>query len=144
MLSRHPNIECRSYAQAQADRYNPNGQGALVGGALGAGLGAIIAGASGGNAGTGAIAGGVGGAVIGGVGNQNERERVYRQAYWDCMGSGPRAPAQPVYDPGAPPPGYGQQSWMNACAQKYNSFQWSGRHAGQFKGFDGYWHWCNL
>ena len=33
---------------------------------------------------------------------------------------------------------------MNACSQKYSSFQWTGPHAGQFKGFDGYWHWCNL
>ena len=134
--------ECQSYAQSQADAYAPTGKGALVGGAFGAGLGAIIAGATGGNAGTGAIAGGVGGAVLGGAANQSERQRIYNEAYWNCMNSGP-APA-PVYDPGAPPPGYGQQWWMEACGQKYRSFQWDGPRAGQFKGFDGYWHWCSL
>lgn len=137
--------ECRGYAQQQADAYAPNGQGAVAGGLLGALGGAAIAGISGGNAGTGAIAGGVGGAVIGGVGNQQKRQDVYNQAYWDCMNAGRRGPPpQPVYDPGAPPPGYGQQWWMNACASKYNSFQWTGPHSGQFKGFDGYWHWCSV
>ncbi len=141
--------QCRNYAQSQADQYAPNGKGALVGGLLGAGAGALIGGISHGNAGTGAIVGGVGGAVIGGAANQGERDRIYRQAYRDCMGSGPRAPAQPIYSPqpydaGPPPPGYGQQWWMNACSQKYGTFQWSGPHAGQFKGFDGYWHWCNI
>jgi hypothetical protein len=135
--------QCRAYAQQQADAYAPNGQGAVAGGLLGALGGAAIAGISGGNAGTGAIAGGVGGAVIGGVGNQQNRQQIYNQAYWSCMGSAPQ-PAQPVYDAGPPPPGYGQQGWMQACASKYKSFQWSGPLAGKFKGFDGYWHWCNL
>ncbi len=139
--------ECRAYAQSEADHYAPNGKGALVGGAFGAGLGAIIAGATGGNAGTGALVGGAGGAVLGGAANQDERQRVYRDAYYRCMNSGP-APqrvydAPPAYDMGPPPPGYGQQWWMKACSQKYGSFKWGGPHAGQFKGFDGYWHWCN-
>ena len=138
--------ECRAYAQDQADASNPNGQGAVTGGLLGALGGAAIAGIAHGNVGTGAIAGGVGGAVIGGVGNQDARQRVYQRAYWDCMnsGRGPRYAPQPVYDAGPPPPGYGDPGWMRACASKYRSFQWSGPHAGQFQGFDGYWHWCNL
>ena len=135
--------QCRSYAQQQADTYAPNGQGAVAGGLLGALGGAAIAGIAGGNAGTGAIAGGVGGAVIGGVDNQQKRQQIYNQAYWSCMGSAP-PPAQPIYDAGPPPPGYGDPNWMSACASKYGSFKWSGPHAGQFKGFDGYWHWCNL
>jgi hypothetical protein len=134
--------QCRAYAQQQADAYAPTGQGAVTGGLLGALGGAAIAGISGGNTGTGAIAGGVGGAVIGGVGNQQKRQEIYNQAYWSCMGSAPQP--QPIYDPGAPPPGYGQQWWMESCAAKYKSFQWTGPYAGQFKGFDGYWHWCNL
>ena len=138
--------ECRSYAQQQADAYAPNGQGAVAGGLLGALGGAAIAGIAHGNVGTGALAGGVGGAVVGGVGNQANRRDIYDRAYWSCMNSGRRAapPPAPVYDPGPPPPGYGDQGWMSACASKYRSFQWSGPHEGQFKGFDGYWHWCNL
>ncbi len=137
--------QCRAYARQQADAYAPTGQGAVVGGLLGAIGGGLIAGSTGGNAGTGAAIGGVGGAVVGGVANQEKRKEVYQQAYWDCMGSRPApAPVAPVYDPGPPPPGYGDPNWMNACAAKYRSFQWSGPHAGQFKGFDSYWHWCNL
>ncbi len=136
--------DCRVYAEQQANAYAPNGAGAVTGGLLGALGGAAIAGISGGNTGTGAIAGGVGGAVIGGVGNQQNRQQIYNNAYWQCRGKGNYAPAQPVYNPGAPPPGYGQQWWMQACSQKYNSFQWTGPHAGQFKGYDGYWHWCSL
>jgi hypothetical protein len=138
--------ECRSYAQQQADAYAPNGQGALAGGLLGAGAGALIGGIGHGNVGTGALVGGIGGAVVGGAMNQNKRQEVFNQAYSDCMnsGRGPRYAPQPVYDPGAPPPGYGDPGWMRACASKYRSFQWSGPHAGQFQGFDGYWHWCNL
>ena len=60
------------------------------------------------------------------------------------LASAAYAAPQPVYDPGAPPPGYGDPGWMRACASKYRSFQWSGPHAGQFQGFDGGWHWCNL
>jgi hypothetical protein len=136
--------QCRGYAQQQADAYAPNGKGALVGGVFGAGLGAIIAGATGGNAGTGALVGGAGGAVVGGAANQQNRQDVYNQAYWQCMNSGQQAPVQPIYDEGPPPPGYGDQGWMNACAAKYRSFQWDGPNSGKFKGFDGYWHWCNL
>jgi hypothetical protein len=136
--------QCRAYAQQQADAYAPNGQGALAGGLLGAGAGALIAGIGHGNVGTGALVGGAGGAVIGGVGNQQKRQDIYNQAYWSCMGSGPAVAPQPIYDAGPPPPGYGDPSWMQACASKYGSFQWSGPHGGQFKGFDGYWHWCNL
>lgn len=138
--------ECRGYAQQQANAYAPNGRGAIVGGAMGAGLGAIASGIGHGNVGTGALVGGLGGAFLGGAMNQNKRQDVYNRAYWDCMNSGPRyaAPPQPVYDPGPPPPGYGDPSWMQACADKYRSFRWSGPHAGQFKGFDGYYHWCQL
>ena len=137
--------ECRGYAQQQADAYAPNGQGALAGGLLGAGAGALIGGIGHGNVGTGALVGGIGGAVVGGAMNQDKRQQVYNQAYWQCRNSGPRyAAPQPVYDPGAPPPGYGDPGWMRACASKYRSFQWSGPHAGQFQGFDGGWHWCNL
>ncbi len=137
--------ECRSYAQSQADQYNPNGKGALVGGAFGAGLGAIIAGATGGNAGTGALVGGAGGAVLGGAANQQQRQDVYDRAYRDCMDNSRSGPApQPIYDMGPPPRGFGHDGWMNACSDKYRSFQWDGPHAGQFKGFDGAWHWCQL
>ena len=134
--------QCRNYAQSQADAYAPTGQGLVAGGLIGAIGGGLIAGATGGNAGTGAAIGGVGGAVVGGAANQQKRQEIYNQAYWSCMGSAPPR-AQPVYDMGPPPPGYGQDWWMNACANKYNSFKWSGPHKGQFKGFDGYWHWCN-
>ena len=112
-------------------------------GALG---GAAIAGIAHGNVGTGALAGGVGGAVIGGVGNQQNRQDIYSRAYWDCMNSGQRyAPSpQPVYDPVRPLPATVIRAAQRACANKYGSFRWSGPHAGQFQGFDGYWHWCNL
>ncbi len=135
--------QCRAYAQQQADAYAPTGQGLVGGGIIGAIGGGLIAGATGGNVGTGAAIGGVGGAVVGGAANQQKRQEIYNQAYYSCMG-GPRPAPQPVYDPGPPPPGYGNPNWMNACAAKYRSFQWSGPHAGQFKGFDSYWHWCNL
>jgi hypothetical protein len=135
--------QCRIYAQQQADQYAPNGQGAVAGGLLGALGGAAIAGISGGNAGTGAIVGGVGGAVVGGAANQGNRQQIFNNAYWSCRNGG-TVQAQPIYDPGAPPPGYGQQWWMQSCAAKYNSFQWTGPHAGQFKGFDGLWHWCSI
>jgi hypothetical protein len=139
--------ECRVYAQQQADTYAPTGQGLVAGGLLGAIGGGLIEGATGGNAGTGAAIGGVGGAVVGGAANQQNRQEIYNQAYWSCMNGGPQ-PA-PVYDgpydsPGGPPAGYGEQWWMQACASKYRSFQWDGPYAGQFKGFDGNWHWCNL
>lgn len=133
--------ECRIYAQQQADAYNPTGKGAVTGGLLGALGGAGIAGISGGNVGTGAIAGGVGGAVIGGVANQNQRQQIYNNAYWSCR-NGPGG--TPAYNPGTAPPGCGQQWWMQQCAAKYNSFQWSGPNACQFKGYDGYWHWCSV
>jgi hypothetical protein len=135
--------QCRVYAQQQADAYAPTGQGLVAGGLLGALGGAVIAGATGGNAGTGAAIGGAGGAIVGGAANQQKRKEIYNQAYWQCMGNQP-APQQPIYDAGPPPPGYGQQWWMNACSQKYKSFQWSGPLAGKFKGFDGYWHWCQI
>ncbi len=134
--------QCRAYAQQQADAYAPTGQGLVVGGVLGAITGGLIAGSTGGNAGTGAAIGAGGGAIAGGAINQQKRHEVYNQAYWQCMGGQPQP--QPIYDPGQPPPGYGQQWWMNACSQKYKSFQWTGPQAGQFKGFDGYWHWCSL
>ncbi len=135
--------QCRSYAQQQADAYAPTGQGLVAGGILGAIGGGLIAGATGGNAGTGAAIGAGGGAIVGGAANQQKRQEIYNQAYYDCMNGGP-PPVQPIYDPGPPPPEYGQQWWMNACASKYRSFQWDGVHGGQFKGFDGYWHWCSL
>ena len=78
--------DCRVYAEQQANAYAPNGAGAVTGGLLGALGGAAIAGISGGNTGTGAIAGGVGGAVIGGVGNQQNRQQIYNNAYWQCRG----------------------------------------------------------
>ncbi len=136
--------QCRSYAQSQADAYAPTGQGLVGGAILGAIGGGLIAGATGGNAGTGAAIGAGGGAVVGGAANQQKRQEIYNQAYWDCMGRGGRQAPQPVYDAGPPPPGYGQDWWMNACASKYRSFRWDGPHAGQFKGFDGYWHWCSV
>ena len=81
-------------------------------------------------------------AALGGLMLLSGNALAASQAYWGCMGSQP-AP-EPVYDPGPPPPGFGDDGWMNACASKYGSFRWDGPHAGQFKGFDGYWHWCNL
>jgi hypothetical protein len=134
--------QCRVYAQQQADAYAPNGQGAVAGGLLGALGGAAIAGITGGNAGTGAIVGGVGGAVVGGAANQGNRQQIFNNAYWACRNGS--SSVQPIYDPGPPPPGFGQQWWMQSCASKYNSFQWTGPHAGQFKGFDGLWHWCSI
>jgi hypothetical protein len=134
--------ECRIYAQQQADQYNPTGKGLIVGGALGALGGAGIAAIAGGNAGTGAIVGGVAGGTYGGISNQQQRQKVYESAYWSCRNGG--AQPQPVYNPGTAPPGCGQQYWMQQCAAKYNSFQWSGPNACQFKGYDGYWHWCSV
>jgi hypothetical protein len=90
--------QCQQYAQAQADAYAPNGQGAVAGGLVGALGGAAIAGITGGNAGTGAIVGGVGGAVVGGTMNQQKRKEVYDNAYWSCMNKGGPAP-QPIYAP---------------------------------------------
>ncbi len=136
--------QCRNYAQQQADAYAPTGQGLVVGGVLGAITGGLIAGGTGGNAGTGAAIGAGAGALGGGAINQTKRKQIYNDAYASCMGYNSAPPPQPVYDPGAPPPGYGQDWWMNACASKYRSFQWTGPHSGQFKGFDSMWHWCNV
>ncbi len=131
--------EARQYADAHA---NPAG-GLLGGAAVGAAAGAIISGIAGGNVGTGAGVGAGVGAAAGGISQGEKWKQFYNAYYHDCLYGG-AAPAQPIYDPGAPPPGYGQQWWMNACAAKYNSFRWDGPHAGQFKGYDGYWHWCNV
>jgi hypothetical protein len=130
--------EARQYANAHA---SPVG-GMAGGAALGAAAGAIISGITGGNVGTGAGVGAGVGAAAGGISQTQKWKDLYNSYYRDCRYGSP-AP-QPVYDPGPPPPGYGQQWWMDACASKYRSFQWTGRHAGQFKGFDGYWHWCNV
>jgi len=130
--------EARQYANAHA---SPVG-GVAGGAALGAAAGAIISGITGGNVGTGAGVGAGVGAVAGGVTQTEKWKQLYNAYYHDCVYGGPPAPA-PVYDVGPPPPGYGQPWWMQACDAKYRSFQWSGPHRGQFKGFDGYWHWCN-
>ncbi|MBA3518760.1 MAG: BA14K family protein [Rhizobiales bacterium] len=37
--------------------------------------------------------------------------------------------------------GYGGSSWHEACARKYRSFNWN---TGNYLGYDGYWHRCNL
>ena len=94
--------DCRVYAEQQANAYAPNGAGAVTGGLLGALGGAAIAGISGGNTGTGAIAGGVGGAVIGGVGNQQNRQQIYNNAYWQCRGQGQLRPGSAGVQPGRP------------------------------------------
>ncbi len=130
---------CRSYAQQEVNRYaNPVGSAAL--GCLGGGvIGSLLSNGNGGAIAGGCVAGGATGLVL----TDAKRNEIYNQAYWSCRGNG-GGPVQPVYDPGPPPPGYGQQWWMQSCAGKYNSFQWTGPHAGQFKGYDGYWHWCSL
>lgn len=37
--------------------------------------------------------------------------------------------------------GYGGSSWQEACARRYRSFDWN---TGNYLGYDGYWHRCNL
>ena len=130
--------EARQYANAHASPVGGAAGGALFG-ALG---GAAISGLSGGDVGTGAGIGAGVGAVAGGLSQGEKWKRFYDAYYRDCLYGAP--PPQPVYDLGPPPPGYGQQWWMNACDAKYRSFQWTGPNAGQFKGYDGYWHWCNV
>ena len=94
--------QCQQYAQNQADAYAPTGQGLVVGGLLGALGGGAIAGISGGHAETGALIGGVGGAVVGGAANQNKRQQIYNQAFYQCMnggGGGFIAKPKPIYAP---------------------------------------------
>lgn len=129
--------EARNYANANA---SPVG-GAAGGALFGAFGGAAISGLTGGNVGTGAAIGAGVGAAAGGISQSAKWQQLYNSYYQNCVYG---APPQKVYDPGPPPPGYGQQWWMNACDAKYASFQWTGPHAGQFKGFDGYWHWCKI
>jgi hypothetical protein len=131
--------EARSYADANA---NPVG-GAATGGLVGALLGAGVAGATGGNVGAGAGIGAGVGIAAGGLSQGEKWKQFYNSYYNDCLYGG--APPAPVaYDPGPPPPGYGDPNWMSACAAKYKSFQWNGPLSGKFKGFDGAWHWCQL
>ena len=130
--------EAKQYANSQA---NPVG-GAAGGGLFGALVGAGVAGASGGNVGTGAAVGAGVGAAAGGISQGTKWQQAYNYYYQQCLYGTPAS--QPVYDMGPPPPGYGQQWWMQACDAKYTSFKWTGPHSGQFKGFDGYWHWCNV
>jgi hypothetical protein len=139
--------QCKKYAQQYASQYGNPGSNVVGGALLGGFLGAGIAGATGGNVGTGAAIGaGVG--AVGGAASSGY-EQAYNEAYWDCM-NGPGGPGpMPAYGPGpGPGPGYGpppgSPEWYQACAAEYKSFQWNGPYQGQFKGYDGFWHPCQL
>ena len=82
--------------------------------------------------------------MVGGAANQNKRQQIYNQAYWECKNSGRGFGPADLRHPASRRADYGEQWWMEACASKYRSFKWDGPHAGQFKGFDGAWHWCSL
>ncbi len=121
--------QARAYANQRAGG-NAIG-GAVVGGIGGAVLGGILGGKKG--VGAGAAIGGVGGAVVGG----SSWQRLYNQAYYQCINSGPAYAPQPVY--GIPP--VGSQAWKQQCSYKYKSFNWD---TGYYLGYDGDYHICQL
>jgi hypothetical protein len=133
---------CDQAARQYANQYASPVGGVVGGGLVGAGVGAVISGITGGNVGTGAAVGAGVGAVGGGLSQGSKWNQLYTGYYNQCLYGG--AQPQPAYNPGTAPPGCGQQWWMQQCAGKYNSFQWSGPNACQFKGYDGYWHWCSV
>jgi hypothetical protein len=133
---------CDGYARNYANqRAGGNALGGAVTGAIG---GAVLGGILGGKGGVGAGAaiGGVGGGIVGGSGWQ----RFYNDAYYQCINSGPAYVApKPVYAPACPPVGYiTPPDWYQQCGYKYKSFQWNGPQAGNYKGYDGCWHACQL
>jgi hypothetical protein len=129
--------QARAYANQRAGG-NALG-GAVVGGIGGAVLGGILGGKGG--VGAGAAIGGVGGAVAGG----STWQRYYNEAYYQCINSGPSYVApQPIYEQCGPVEYITPPDWYQQCSYKYKSFKWNGPQAGNYKGYDGCWHACQL
>jgi uncharacterized protein YcfJ len=84
-FARSRKAQCRIYAQRAANDHVNNSVG--TGLALGAGGGALLGGLTNGNNGIlpGLAIGAVGGTMVGAISGSEERRRVYRAAYFDCM-----------------------------------------------------------
>jgi uncharacterized protein YcfJ len=84
-FARSRRAQCKIYAKRQADHVVNESVG--TGLALGAGSGLLIGGLTNGNNGLlpGLAIGAVGGTVVGAISGTEQRRRVYRAAYYDCM-----------------------------------------------------------
>ena len=135
---------CSQVANNYVQNYTHPVGAAVVGCGLGALAGQLLSNGNGGAVAGGCALGAGGGLVL----SNARRTELYNQAFNQCMYGGGGG-AQPIGS-GPMPSGFdggyeiGSSGWMQACGYKYNSFQWTGPHAGQFKGFDGQWHWCDL
>lgn len=130
--------EAKRYADSRMDR----GEAALSSGIGGAAVGAILGGIIGGGngAGKGAIIGGSTGAVGGALGSGPKWQRLYDEAYEDCMDRyepvRARAP-EPVYRAGPIEPW--TDEWFDWCTSRYRSFN---ARTGTYTGYDGVKYFC--
>jgi len=112
---------CDDYARDYAAEYG-RGRGRIVTGAgAGAAAGAIIGAIVGGGRGaaTGAAIGGGVGAVGGAASKSGRHNKVYQQAYNDCIATNSRQerrrPSRASYEPWSP-------EWYDYCESRYRSF----------------------
>jgi hypothetical protein len=133
---------CDGYARNYANQYANPAAGAVGGAVSGAVGGAILGGILGGHngAGKGAAIGGTLGMMGGAANSGNNWQRLYNDAYYQCVGT-PPAPPAPAYGGGGYGYPVGSNQWKQACAAKYKSFNWN---TGYFTGYDGQPHLCQL
>ena len=128
---------CDREAKRYADSRMNRGEAALGSGLGGAAVGAVLGGIIGGGkgAGRGAIIGGSTGAVGGALGSGPKWQRLYDDAYDDCMERyrpvRARAP-EPVYRGGLMEPW--TDEWFEWCSANYRSFN---PRTGTYVGYDG-------
>ena len=131
--------QCRQYATNFANANTNGAKNTVEGGLIGAGVGAFIAGVTNNNVGTGALIGGAVGATGGAASTSAKWNNKFQKAYYQCMNGGMKA--QPVYGGGY---NDGSPEWYQACAAKYNSFQWDGPYEGMYRTYGGKWKPCQL
>lgn len=135
--------QCESYAREAARVYTRPGANAAGGALLGAGVGAIIGGIAANRPGAGAAIGAGIGAGAGLAANSPEYQRVYNNAYDECMSRvnyrepPPRRGGRYGFDGGRYEAG--SPAWFDWCESRYRSFN---PRTGTYRGFDGQDHYC--